>query len=115
MACDCVAAWNWPLILNLFSVGKKGPMNGEVNSSSPVTSSSPSQDNADDKKTTGAKDTTNGTANDNEKQRARPFDINDFFLSETLLPFSGGVSLSNPKTLRSIHNLWGVGHEDFVV
>lgn len=76
-------------------MGKKGPLNGEVRGSSPETSNSPSQNsNASKKKT----DTDAGvTATDNSNHKAKPFDINDFFLSDTLLPFSGGVSFSKLK------------------
>lgn len=73
-------------------------MNGEVKSSSATTGSSPSQDGAGDqknKKTKDAKENVNGTADDSHKQNAKPFDINDFFLSESLLPISGGVSSSD--------------------
>ena len=69
-------------------VGQEVLVNGEVENSSPATSSSPSDD---------------GTNNDVAKKRnvddgfdkvgTRPFDINQFFVSETLLPFSGGVSI----------------------
>ena len=72
-------------------MGQKGPTNGELNSSSPVTDTSPSQDTAGDSKTN-TDDYTSTTAADDIKQKAKPFDINDFFLSDTLLPFTGGVS-----------------------
>lgn len=74
-------------------MGQKGPSNGELNSSSPVADSSLSQDAAGDKKTN-TDDCTSTTAPDDIKQKAKPFDINDFFLSDTLLPFTGGVSVS---------------------
>lgn len=70
-------------------MGQKSPTNGELDSSSPVTDNSPSQDTAGDNKTN-TDDCP--TAADDIKQRAKPFDINDFFLSDTLLPFTGGVS-----------------------
>lgn len=72
-------------------------MNGEVKSSSATTGSSLSQDGAGDQKNkkTNAKENVNGTADDSHKQNAKPFDINDFFLSESLLPISGGVSSSD--------------------
>lgn len=76
-------------------MGRKGPTNGELNSSSPVADSSPSKDTAGDKKTN-TEDYTSTTAPDDIKQKAKPFDINDFFLSDTLLPFTGGVSFSMP-------------------
>ena len=63
-------------------MGQKGPTNGELNSSSPVTDTSPSQDTAGD----------STAAPDDIKQKAKPFDINDFFLSDALLPITGGVS-----------------------
>ena len=72
-------------------MGQKGPTNGELNSSSPVADTSTSQDTASDNKTN-TDDYTSTTAPDDIKQKARPFDINDFFLSDTLLPFTGGVS-----------------------
>lgn len=78
-------------------MGKKGPMNGELNSSSPTTDSSPSQDSTGDKTTMDTKDTTDTTAPDDNKEKAKPFDINDFFLSDTVLSFSGGVSSFMPK------------------
>lgn len=77
-------------------MGRKGPTNGELNSSSPVADSSPSKDTAGDKKKTNTEDYTSTTAPDDIKQKAKPFDINDFFLSDTLLPFTGGVSFSMP-------------------
>ena len=81
-------------IVNIFvSVGKDGPMNGEMKASSPQTGSGLSNKSAADKKTE-AKST------DDNKQTAKPFDINDFFLSDTVLPFTGGgVSFSKLKCL----------------
>lgn len=77
-------------------MGKKGPVNGELNNSSPVTDNGPSQDSTSDKTTTDTKDANDATAPGDNKEKAKPFDINDFFLSDTLLPFTGGVSSSMP-------------------
>ena len=60
-------------------------MYGELDSSSPAAGSSPSTENC-----------TNTTVTHDAKQKAKPFDINDFFLSDTLLPFTGGVSFLMP-------------------
>ena len=71
-------------------MGKKGPLNGEVRGSTPETSNSSSQNSDSSEKKT---ETDAGvTATDNSNHKAKPFDINDFFLGDTLLPFSGGVS-----------------------
>ena len=75
-------------IMLLTSVGKKGLLNGEVNTSSPETSRSASQNSDSEKKIPDAE----GTAPDHNNLKAKPFDINDFFLSDTLLPLTGGVS-----------------------
>ena len=71
-------------------MGRKGSTNGELDSSSPAGNTNPSQDTAGDKKTS-TENSTNTTATGDIKQKAKPFDINDFFLSDTLLPFTGGV------------------------
>lgn len=84
----------------ILSVGKKALVNGEVKSSSATTGSGPSQEWADEmktKKTKDAKENVNGTADDSHKQDAKPFDINDFFVSESLLPFSGGVDQASSR------------------
>ena len=71
-------------------MGDKGSLNGEISGSSPETRNSSSQNsNASKKKM----ETDAGvTATDDSNRKAKPFDINDFFLSDTLLPLSGGVS-----------------------
>ena len=76
----------------IITVGKKGALNGEVSGSSPEASSSPSQNRPVNEKRTAAKDDTDAAATEHNKQNSKPFDINDFFLSDTLLPFTGGVS-----------------------
>lgn len=74
-------------------MGKKGPTNGEVNNASPVTDSSPSQDSHGDKKTVETNNASGAAAaDDDSKDKAKLFDINDFFLSDTLLSLTGGVS-----------------------
>lgn len=63
-------------------VGKKGLLNGEVTESSPETSRSASQNSNQDRKMASAYD----------NLKAKAFDINDFFISDSLLPLSGVVS-----------------------
>ena len=63
-------------------VGKKGLLNGEVTESSPETSGSASQNSDQDRK----------MANAYDNLKAKAFDINDFFIGDSLLPLSGVVS-----------------------
>lgn len=77
----------------ILSVGKKGLLNGEVNTSSPETSRSASQNSDSEKKIPDAE----GTAPDHNNLKAKPFDINDFFLSDTLLPLTGGVDQTSSR------------------
>ena len=67
-------------------VGKKGLLNGEVTESSPETSRSASQNSDQDKKMASAYD----------NLKAKAFDINDFFLSDTLVPLTRVVSFFSP-------------------
>lgn len=79
----------------MLSVGKKGPLNGEVNGSSHEKSSSPSQNSGTGK--TKEKPKTDAPSTGDRNLNAKPFDINDFFLSDTLLPFTGGVDQTGSK------------------
>lgn len=74
-------------------MGKNCPVNGELKRSSPETAGSLSQGSATDK--TGTETKASPASCDDSKQPAtKPFDINDFFMSDSLIPFTGGVSYS---------------------
>ena len=73
-------------------MGKNCPVNGELNRSSPETAGSLSQGSATDKTRTETK--TKASPDDSKQPATKPFDINDFFMSDSLIPFTGGVSYS---------------------
>ena len=80
------------LCICFVSVGKNCPVNGELNRSSPETAGSLSQGSATDK--TGTETKASPASRDSKQPATKPFDINDFFMSDSLIPFTGGVSYS---------------------
>ena len=89
----CTSCNLYNLSILSFEDNTKKPVNGEVDTSTPKSGNSPL-----------LKDDTSGKVGTNTPQDAaseganvkdadgKGFDINQFFVSETILPFSGGVS-----------------------
>ena len=86
-----------PIILYRFEEPSKKPVNGEVDlPNDHAASNSPSVLENDSKTKTDRVSTHHDAASEEDENdmdnNSKGFDINQFFMSETVLPFSGGVS-----------------------